>query len=59
MEIKRLTVLAIENFKTVNDLNPNYMKDIFTPKLHPKVRSNDILVKHDSTINSLQKASKD
>ena len=51
MEIKRLTVLAIENFKTVNDLNPNYMKDTFTPKLHPKVRSNDILVKHDSTIN--------
>ena len=42
MEIKRLTVLAIENFKTVNDLNPNYMEDIFTPKLHPKVRSNDI-----------------
>ena len=28
MEIKRLTVLAIENFKTVNDLNPNYIKDI-------------------------------
>ena len=50
MKIKRLRVLAIEIFKTVNNLNPNYMKDIFTPKLHPKVRPNDILVKHHNTI---------
>ena len=50
IEIKRLRVLAIEIFKTVNNLNPNYMKDIFTPKLHPKVRPNDILVKHHNTI---------
>ena len=50
MEIERLRVLAIEIFKKVNNLNPNYMKDIFTPKLHPKVRPNDILVKHHNTI---------
>ena len=50
MEIKRLRVLAIEIFKTVNNLNPNYVKDIFTPKLHPKVRPNDIPVKHHNTI---------
>ena len=50
IEIKRLKVLAIEIFKTVNNLNPNYIKDIFTPKLHPKVRPNDILVKHHNTI---------
>ena len=50
MEIKLLRVLAIEIFKIVNNLNPNYMKDIFTPKLHPKVRPNDILVKHHNTI---------
>ena len=31
MEIKPLRVLAIEIFKTVNNLNLNYMKDIFTP----------------------------
>ena len=37
MEIKRLRVLAIKSFKTVNYLNPNYRKDILTPKLHPKV----------------------
>ena len=50
MQIKRLGVLAIEIFKTVNNLNPNYVKDIFTPKLHPKVRPNDILVKHHNTM---------
>ena len=43
-------VLAVEIFKTVKNLNPNYMKDIFTPKLHPKARPNDILVKHHNTI---------
>ena len=39
MEIKRLRVLAIETFKT--------------PKLHPKVRLNDILVKHHNTHHNL------
>ena len=50
MEIKRLRVLVIGLFKTVNNLNPNYRKDIFTPKLHPKIKPNDILVKHHNTI---------
>ena len=50
MEIKRLRVPAIEIFKTVNNLNRKYMKDIFTPKPHYKVRPNDILVKHHNTI---------
>ena len=50
MKIKRLRVLAMEILKTVNSLNPNYMKDIFTPKLHPKARPNDILIKHHNTI---------
>ena len=58
MEIKQLRVLAIEIFKTVNHLNPNYMKDIFTPKLHPKVRPNDILVKHHNTITYRTKSLK-
>ena len=29
MEIKRYRTLAIEIYKTVNDLNPAYMRDIF------------------------------
>lgn len=50
VEIKRLRVLFIEIFKTTSNLNLNYMKDIFTPKLHAKVRLNDILVMHHNTV---------
>ena len=48
-------VLANEVLKTVSNLNPNYMKDIFTPKLHPKVRPNDILLKHHNTYGAKKK----
>ena len=34
MEVKRLRVLATEIFKTLNDLNPSYMKDIFKTSKH-------------------------
>ena len=34
MEIKRLRVVAIKISKTVNNLNPNYMKDIFIRKTY-------------------------
>ena len=54
MEIKRLRVLACGNFKTVNYLNLNYMKNIFILKLHPKVRLNDIW--SSTIITALQKA---
>ena len=37
MGMKRLRVLIIE-ILTVNNLNPNYMKDIFTPKLQPTIQ---------------------
>ena len=49
MEIKRLGFLAIEVFKTVINLIPNYIKDKFTPK-HPKERPKDMLVKQIDTI---------
>ena len=29
MEVKRLSTLALEVFKTLNDMNPEYMKEIF------------------------------
>ena len=44
MEIKRLRNLALEMFKTINDLNPKFMKSIFSAKLNARVRPNDILV---------------
>ena len=37
MEIKRLRILATEIFKTINNLNPVFMKNIFTSKVNAKV----------------------
>ena len=45
MEIKRLRNLALEIFKTINDLNPSFMNSIFSVKLNARVRPNNILVK--------------
>ena len=49
METRRLKTLAVEIFKTQNEINPPYMKNVFTPKENPKVRQNDIIVKHINT----------
>ena len=38
MESKRLSTLGIGIFKTINNINSSFMKDIFTPKSVPKVR---------------------
>ena len=45
MEIKRLRNLTLEIFRTIKDLNPSFMKSIFSAKLNARVRPNDILVK--------------
>ena len=34
METKRIRTIALEIFKTLNDLNPNFMKDIFNFSPH-------------------------
>ena len=38
MKIRRIKTLAIEIFKTVNELIPNFMKNIFTCKTNSRVR---------------------
>ena len=43
MEIKKLRTLATEIFKTINNINPSYMKSIFTPKANAKLRLHDII----------------
>ena len=43
MEIRRLRTLAIEISKTLNEINPPYIKNIFTPKEDSKVRQNDFI----------------
>ena len=45
MEIKRLRNLALEIFKMINNLNPSFMKSIFSAKQNARVRPNDILAK--------------
>ena len=49
MEIGRLRTLAVEIFKTLNEINPPYMNHIFTPKENSKVRQNGIIVKRINT----------
>ena len=50
MEIQKLRTLAVEMFKTLNEINPPYIKNIFTPKENAKVRQNGIIVKRINTI---------
>ena len=47
MEIRRIKTLAIEIFKTVNELNPLIMKTVF--KTNSIIRSFDLLVKNRNT----------
>ena len=49
MDIKRLETLATENFKRVNNINPSYMKNIFTPKTNAKTRPHDIIARNYNT----------
>ena len=44
VDIKRMSILAAEIFKTINNLNTSFMKDIFTPKSQSKVQPNDLIV---------------
>lgn len=50
--IKMLRVLAIEVFKTINAINPSYMKNIFILKVNLRIRPNKILVRHHETASS-------
>ena len=46
MEIKRLRNLATEIFKTVNNLDPSFMKNIFTSKENARVPNNMVVKSH-------------
>ena len=49
MQIKKIKQLSIEISKTVNNLNPDFMKNIFTSKQNARVRSHDLLVRSHNT----------
>ena len=58
MTIKRLRCLALEIFKTLNNLNPDYMKEIFPKSTNLTHRPLDIKINQSNTtkfgINSLR-----
>ena len=49
IEIKRYRTLALEIFKTLNDLNPTYMQDLFYLRSSSARRPNDIAVVRTNT----------
>ena len=51
MNVKGMRILVTEIFKTVSNVNPSFMKDIFTSKVNPKVRPNNLIVKRHNTTN--------
>ena len=50
MQIKRIKQLTIEIFKTVNNLNADFMKNIFTSKQNARVRPHDLLFRSHITV---------
>ena len=51
MEIKRLRTLTLGIFKTLNNLNPSFMKDIFNFSLYSTHSKHDIFVHRRNTSN--------
>lgn len=49
MEVKRLRNLALEIFKTLNNLNPDYMKEIFSKTTNLTHRPLDIKINQNNT----------
>lgn len=50
------TTLKLKIFKTINNINPNYVKYVFYPKIEARLRLNDILVKSHKIINYGEKS---
>ena len=42
MEVRRLRTLALETFKTLNDLNPAFMKNLFAKREVSKRTKNNL-----------------
>ena len=49
MEVSRLRRLAIENFKTLKSLNPDFMCTYFKKGSHSSRRKNDLVVNRAKT----------
>ena len=49
MEIRRPRTLALESFKTLNDLNPAFMKNLFAKREASKKRKNNLEIPNRNT----------
>ena len=49
MNIKRMRNLAIETFKTINNLHHSFVKEIFTINMNRRIWSNKIIVENHNT----------
>ena len=50
MEVRRLGTLALETFKTLNDLNPAFMKNLFAKREVSKRRKNNLEIPNRNTV---------
>ena len=50
MEVKRIRTLALEIFKSFNDMNPVFMKSLFEKRLHSVSRTNDLHIPSRNTV---------
>ena len=50
MEIRRIRTLALETFKTINDLNPSFMKNLFNKRKFSNRRENDLEIPRRYTV---------
>ena len=48
MEIKKLRTSVTELFKTISNINPSYMKNMFTLKTNAKIWPHDIIVRYNT-----------
>lgn len=44
MEVRRLRTMALEIFKSLNNLNPLFMKDLFSKRQNTNRRKNDLII---------------
>ena len=51
IKVLSLRTLALETVKTINNINPYFMKYVFTSQIDARVKLNVILVKSDKTAN--------
>ena len=56
MEVRRFGTLALETFKTLNDLNPAFIKNLFAKREVSKRRKNNLKIPNRNTVKYVDKS---